>query len=107
MFFQNERLNLFRAKAVEDLAQLRDYRLFARLLYTSSLKVATSFLSGSHTDADIAQVDTIYRCGYDFKTNIFRTVQHFFRYKMYRCALLALDEKEISFDVHRQRMSAC
>lgn len=91
---QNECLNTFGSKTAEDLALLGVWRLFARFQLTSSLKTARSCMTRYHTEPEIAQGNTIYRCKYCSTANSFRPVHHSIGSKMYRCILRALDEKK-------------
>lgn len=60
----NELLNKFGSKNAEELLQLGGCRPILRFIHTSSLKAARTFMNGSLTDQESAQLNTLYRFGY-------------------------------------------
>lgn len=73
---RNRRLSKHGAKTVEKIVNVLACREFYSFRHTSSLRAATTFMTGKHDQTEKAQRDTIHRCRFFYKINNFKLARH-------------------------------
>lgn len=84
-----------RAKTVDELMTVTDFRHFRKLLHSFSLNnAATIFMQDTGEEREETQLITIHRCAYCHANNAFKPISSDFVSKMYKIAHQAVKEKE-------------